>query len=58
LYKNKFVNIALFIIGQLIINHKVLKECTKNAKKYKIKRDTNGTLWTLCNNLVSFVVKK
>ena len=54
------------------INHKVLKECTKNTgEKWKrminsnvillkdgIKRVINGTLWTLCSILVPFVVKK
>jgi len=37
-------NIGLFIIRQLYINHKVLKEGTKNTEKYGIKRATNGTL--------------
>jgi hypothetical protein len=33
-----------FIIGQLNINHRVLKEGTKNTKKDGIKKAINGTL--------------
>jgi hypothetical protein len=41
--------VILFIVGQLNINHKVLKEGTKNTENDRIKRLKNVTLFILLN---------